>query len=216
MINIHRKKNVQVRKLYEKHFGEIPVDSNGVTYHIHHIDGNHTNNDPSNLQAVTVHEHYNIHLEAGDYELCLLLAQYIDMTYEQRSELARRAANSKVSENRHIFQNAEWKSQNEMEKIAKGTHNSQNKVTCPHCGITGPKSNLIQYHFANCKHRCEPISTEKQEQEDEVLHSYFVCPYCEKKSKRRTEILKHIVPCKGRNSPNSRNIKEIPVRIIRD
>lgn len=33
---------------------------------IHHIDGNHYNNDIKNLQAVTLEEHYAIHLAQGD------------------------------------------------------------------------------------------------------------------------------------------------------
>ena len=34
------------RKIYEQHHGPIPIDESGRTYDIHHIDGNHFNNDP--------------------------------------------------------------------------------------------------------------------------------------------------------------------------
>ena len=27
------------------------------------------------------------------------------------------------------------------------------RVTCPHCGLNGGKSNMVRYHFDNCKHR---------------------------------------------------------------
>ena len=40
------------RKIYEENFGPIPKEPNGRSYEIHHIDGNHSNNDPSNLIAV--------------------------------------------------------------------------------------------------------------------------------------------------------------------
>lgn len=43
------------RKIYENHSGSIPKG-----YEIHHIDGNHSNNIPSNLMAVTAEEHYNL------------------------------------------------------------------------------------------------------------------------------------------------------------
>jgi hypothetical protein len=49
------------RKIYEDYFGPIPKDSDGRSYDIHHIDGDHSNNHPSNLKAVTIQEHYDIH-----------------------------------------------------------------------------------------------------------------------------------------------------------
>ena len=49
------------RKIYESHFGPIPKDDQERSYEIHHIDGNRKNNDPSNLQCLTIQEHYNIH-----------------------------------------------------------------------------------------------------------------------------------------------------------
>ena len=48
------------RKIYEKNFGPIPEG-----YHIHHKDGNHSNNEPSNLVAVTPEKHARLHLEMG-------------------------------------------------------------------------------------------------------------------------------------------------------
>lgn len=50
------------RRIYEKFHGiKIPKGM-----HIHHIDGNHSNNDPLNLQMVTPEEHCRIHCERGD------------------------------------------------------------------------------------------------------------------------------------------------------
>ena len=37
------------RKIFLNHHGIIPKDEEGRSYEIHHIDGNHSNNEPKNL-----------------------------------------------------------------------------------------------------------------------------------------------------------------------
>ena len=54
------------RKIWEE-FNERKIPKGN---HIHHIDGNHDNNDPSNLLCVTPDEHWRIHFEQGDM-ICL-------------------------------------------------------------------------------------------------------------------------------------------------
>ncbi len=51
------------RKIWEEAHGPIPKDENGVTYDIHHIDGNRKNNNISNLIALSIEDHYKIHLQ---------------------------------------------------------------------------------------------------------------------------------------------------------
>lgn len=62
------------RKIWEQHYGEIPKDVNNVTYDIHHIDGNRSNNNISNLKAVSLQEHYDIHFEQGEYQSAYFIA----------------------------------------------------------------------------------------------------------------------------------------------
>lgn len=50
------------RKIWEEHNGRKIPDG----YHIHHIDGNRSNNNPSNLLCVSPEEHWQIHFERGD------------------------------------------------------------------------------------------------------------------------------------------------------
>ena len=74
------------RRIYESHFGPIPKG-----YHIHHIDGDHSNNNPENLMCVTAQEHFRIHYEQKDYGACwaMLRTGHIILTEEQRSEISR-------------------------------------------------------------------------------------------------------------------------------
>ena len=77
------------RKIYEHHYGSIPKENNGRSYEIHHIDGNHTNNNPNNIIAVSLKEHYDIHYSQQDFGACFLLAQKMKLPYNQISELNR-------------------------------------------------------------------------------------------------------------------------------
>lgn len=49
------------RKIWIEHHGEIPEGM-----HIHHVDGNHENNDISNLICVSPEDHYKLHKAQGD------------------------------------------------------------------------------------------------------------------------------------------------------
>lgn len=77
------------RKIYKQYHGEIPKDSDGRTYEIHHIDGDDTNNDPSNLVAVSIKEHYEIHYSQGDYAACLRISNRMEISPEEKSNLGR-------------------------------------------------------------------------------------------------------------------------------
>lgn len=78
------------RKIYEKQHGPIPKDTEGRTYEIHHIDGDHSNNDINNLKAVTIQEHYDIHYAQGDITACLLMAKRMKLSPEEKSKLAKK------------------------------------------------------------------------------------------------------------------------------
>lgn len=73
------------RRVYEQNFGPIPKG-----HHIHHIDGDHSNNNPENLMCVTAQEHFCIHYDQKDYGACwaMLRTGHITLTEEQRSEIS--------------------------------------------------------------------------------------------------------------------------------
>ena len=89
------------RKIYENHRGPIPKDADGRTYEIHHIDGDHENNDPDNLQCVSIQEHYDIHYSQGDWMACYRMAYRKKLSAAETSELSRKAQQEKVKDGTH-------------------------------------------------------------------------------------------------------------------
>ena len=106
------------RRIYEKQFGPIPVDENGRTYEIHHIDGDHENNDIDNLSCVTLQEHYDIHFAQGDYGACFKMAIRMSRSATEISQHAQMAANSRVANGTHNFLGPE----NNNRKVTNNTH----------------------------------------------------------------------------------------------
>ena len=72
------------RRIYEDFYNiRIPSDMD-----IHHIDGNHNNNEITNLKLVTLQEHYDIHYAQGDYAAAFRIAQRMGVSKEEKSRLA--------------------------------------------------------------------------------------------------------------------------------
>lgn len=72
------------RKIYEEHYNmKIPKFMD-----IHHIDGDHSNNDISNLKMVTIREHYDIHFSQGDYGAAYMVSLRLQLSEEERSKIA--------------------------------------------------------------------------------------------------------------------------------
>jgi hypothetical protein len=112
------------RKIYEQHYGIIPKDSLGRTYEIHHIDGDSNNNDPSNLVALSIQEHYDVHYSQGDWIECVYIARYrLNFTKLQLSELARKQALERVENGTNPFQKRPDGTSLASDRVKNGTHN---------------------------------------------------------------------------------------------
>lgn len=59
-------KNEVYRKVWIEHYGPIPKDERGKSFHIHHIDGDGNNNDISNLMCLSAEDHFKLHELQGD------------------------------------------------------------------------------------------------------------------------------------------------------
>jgi len=89
------------RKIYESHYGIIPIDSQGRPYEIHHLDGDRTNNNIDNLIAVSIEEHYQIHLVQGDLAACLIIGAKMKIPHNDLKRLAAQSSQKLVKSGQH-------------------------------------------------------------------------------------------------------------------
>lgn len=87
----NRTESYYYRKIYSENYGNIPTDEDGRTFDIHHLDGNTENNHPSNLIAVSITEHYEIHKKQGDVKACLAIAARMKISPEEKKKIASEA-----------------------------------------------------------------------------------------------------------------------------
>lgn len=90
------------RAIWRKHHGPIPHG-----HHIHHIDGNSSNNDIANLACITMFEHYLIHHTQGDYGACWAMARtgHLKLSPKERSELSKLVQHNRLEDGTHHFLN---------------------------------------------------------------------------------------------------------------
>ena len=109
------------RKIYKNHVGPIPRDNTGRTYDIHHIDGNRDNNHPDNLMALSIQEHYELHLKQKDYNAALRLAAKMKYTPAELSKIASDHQRKLVNEGIHILLDGEIQRKSSLARSAAGT-----------------------------------------------------------------------------------------------
>ncbi|HET8688763.1 MAG TPA: HNH endonuclease signature motif containing protein [Methanosarcina sp.] len=117
--------NTAYRKIYENHYGLIPKEDNGRTYEIHHIDGDHSNNNPANLKAVTIQEHYDIHYAQGDWAACQAIQLRMNKSPEEISLECSKLSRQRVQDGTHHWLGEEYSDKSrerELIKVEKGTH----------------------------------------------------------------------------------------------
>jgi len=192
MTNIHDKpRPVNYRKIWEIHHGQkIPRDDQGRSYEIHHIDGNHRNNDPANLKAVTIQEHYDIHYAQGDWYACMMITLRLSLTPEEIS-VRSREFNRKMFADGHIFQDRKWAHERTMRRIRAGTHNFQGPATQLKKIAEGRhhfigKTNPVYKQIANGTHKFTIDNPN-----DEIV----TCPKCNKTGSRPGMIKWHFDNC---------------------
>lgn len=118
------------RRIYEHHHGPIPKDDQGRSYEIHHIDGDRTNNDISNLKCVSIQEHYDIHYDQGEYGAANMIAKRMHSSMDScmLSEIAHLSNIDRVKQGTHNFSNTELHAEYTRIAIERKTHVTQNSA----------------------------------------------------------------------------------------
>ena len=156
------------RWIWKKANGPIPKDENGISYQIHHIDGNNKNNELSNLKLVTLDEHIEIHRKQKDWASVAFLEQmrgrkatgwkHSDETKKKISEKQKQQYQS--GERIHPMlgvkrpdlseRNKQGPTEESRKKMSEAKQN-QPELACPHCGKIGKGGQMYRWHFDNCK-----------------------------------------------------------------
>jgi hypothetical protein len=190
------------RKIYEEHYGSIPVDDDGRSYDIHHINGNHSDNRPENLKAVSIKEHYEIHLSQGDLGSAFKVAQRMNISPEEKSKLATDLARQRIENGTHHLLGGEIT----RKRVAEGTHHwlsgeiqrkSANKRveegTHPFLG-----GELVRKKVADGTHNFLGGQLQKKRVSEGTHHflQVYICPHCNKAGKGPMMKKYHFDKCK--------------------
>lgn len=138
------------RKIWESHYGKIPTDERGITFDIHHIDGNRKNNEIDNLICLSVNDHYKIHYQQyiknpnhKDFAALVFLSSRINKSTEFLTghtiseETKNKISNSLKGKKRsndvgkkisNFFKNYKW-SNDTIEKRKEGLKNYYNNLS---------------------------------------------------------------------------------------
>ena len=116
------RRNYDYRKVYIKAFGKPPKDVDGRSYDIHHKDGDHSNNDPANLIAVPITEHYDIHYQLQQWRACYLIGLRMKKAPEELSKLSKLVVAEQLKNGTHPWQSGEMQRATMNRMVKDGTH----------------------------------------------------------------------------------------------
>jgi hypothetical protein len=154
------------RNIYEHHYGPIPKEESGRSYEIHHIDGNHSNNNPANLKCVSIQEHYNIHYSQGDWAACVKMSSRINLPPDELVALATKNANKLVKTGKHPWVGPnKHQAQLNRDRILNGTHNWLDREAASKRQLNRLAAGT--HHFVN-----DPKKKEKHPQYDHTVRTW--------------------------------------------
>ena len=192
------------RKIYEQHYGPIPIDEKGRTFEIHHIDGNRENNNPSNLKCVSIQEHYNIHYTQGDYSACIRILNRMNMSSEEISKKASEINIQRAKEGKHPSQTKKFKDKMRLVKIKEfesGNHPFCDTKNLSKWAKKGSEERVKNgtHHFLSGKIQSQ-TANQLLEKGQHNFQKRVVCPHCGKDGR--------IGPMKQKHFNNCKQVKE--------
>jgi len=213
------------RKIWVENYGDIPIDENGRSYEIHHIDGNRFNNDLLNLMCVSIDEHYAIHEKQGDFHACMAIVnrkkESIETRKQRLSELSKKqwskdSYRKKMSE----LSKAAWKNNQERKRK---TAELRSKLTQAQLknGTHPFLQSWLKDHLAKlvkvCKIKVENGTHNFQSKESAEASRQralnrnsvnYVCPHCNKEGKGAVMKRHHFDRCKLLALDNANGLME--------
>jgi hypothetical protein len=169
---------VDYRKIWSDANGPIPYDEEGRRYDIHHIDKNRENNKLSNLQCLSIRDHYNLHKSQGDWGACNLISSRMNLTKEERLFL-----NQKISE--------AMKGKKRLPHLEE----TKQKMSESHKGKTFSKETIQKMRESKLRNPTKYWSGKKREgmKQNHLIHE---CPHCRKVGKGNVMFVWHFDNCK--------------------
>lgn len=160
----HIKNGVEAlhREIWKDHNGDIPDG-----HHIHHKDGDSTNNDIENLKCVTSKEHANKHPETGGIR-----------SQDHHEKMLERAKEWHKSE-----EGSEWHSEHWKKSLGKLFENPKTKE-CEQCGTEFEYATTARFCSNACKAKWRRESGKDDEKRECIIcHSEFTAnKYKDKKT----------------------------------
>ena len=201
-MTIYKKESKPHRKIYEQAYGPIPIDEFGRTYEVHHIDGNHSNNDLKNLTAVSIQEHYNIHYSQGDWAACLLMSDRMNLSTEEKSRTAsingKIQSSKRVAAGTHPWQGGEVSRRVTKDRLSNGTHNLVGSNNPSHKRVKELTHNFQNKEWSREKAK-KQIAAGKNvfASADNPAFIKYTCQYCNKIGGKNGMMRWHGINCKS-------------------
>jgi hypothetical protein len=190
------------RQIYEQLNGPIPKDADGRSFEIHHIDGDRTNNSTTNLMALTIQEHYDIHYSQEDWGACQAIIMRMNKTPMEISktcrELAKKNAQKRVAAGTHNLQRRADGTSLTSDRVKLGTNPFQtrkdgsslakDRVANGSHHFLNPQfqSTIARQRVANGTHHFQNLETQRANTLKRVADGTHpsqvrvACPYCNK------------------------------------
>jgi hypothetical protein len=184
------------QKIYEEYYGPIPVDETGKTYEIHHIDGNHNNNDPANLVALSIEDHYKVHYSQHDWWSCMLMSKRMGLSAEERRQLGSKNGKLVLEKGTHNFFGGKIQRETNLKRVENGTHHFLDREEAKRRYEKQRQNGRLPSQMTGWKEKKTKDFMKMLEEGTHPSQVERTCPYCGKVGKGGSMLRWHFDNCK--------------------